>query len=173
MPGSRGRFVLSRLLSLALLGLFGYVAFVCIEAGYALATDAHIAPFILSPDSEAVISSHVTLSGLQNERATIQARIVAAEHALAATRESMASLHELNDKLAGAIEFSGQLATQSESALKADREQLATQQALLAEALQSQSDVVSELHKRVDAGVAHQSDLEREEAEHSSRIYYV
>lgn len=165
MPGVPKHYFLPRVLSL---GMLGVVAFGLIEAGragYLLYTDALIAPFVLSPDSEDVTQSRMSLAGLLSDRDAAGVRIEILENSMHVDRESITRLSALRRTVAGGLVFSGAVVSQNESASDVDRERLADQRVLLSEAVDHQREYVRDLERQMSAGLVRRADVAREENE--------
>lgn len=165
MPGVPKHYFLPRVLSL---GMLGVVAFGLIEAGragYLLYTDALVAPLVLSPDSEQVTSSRMSLEGLLSDRGAVAVRIEILENSLDVDRETITQLRVLRDAVTGGLAYSGAIVTESENAVGADRERIADQRLLLAQAIDNQRAYVKELERQMSAGLVRRTDVAREENE--------
>ena len=166
MPGAQQQFLLPRLISLCLLGLVLYGLFHAGRAGYYLATDAQIAPLLLSPDSDAVTSSRLSLMSLLGERDAVTARIEVTDNALHADREAQKRLHELRAKVtASGLAFSGEVSSANVSAAVQDRKHLAEQRGVLIQSIDTQRSYVEDLRRQLEAGVVRRADVAREENE--------
>lgn len=165
MPGVPKHYFLPRVLSL---GMLGVVVFGLIEAGragYLLYTDALIAPFVLSPDSEEVTQSQMSLAGLLSDRDGVAVRIEILENSMQVDRESITRLAGLRRTVAGGLVFSGAVVSQNESAIEVDRDRLAAQRVLLGQSIDSQRTYVKDLERQMTAGVVRRANVEREENE--------
>jgi hypothetical protein len=165
MPGVPKHYFLPRVLSL---GMLGVVAFGLIEgarAGFLLYTDALVAPFVLSPDSEDVTASRMSLAGLLGDRDAISVRIEMLENSMSVDRESITQLRVLRQAVEGGLTYSGAVVTQSESSAGSDRERISDQRALLGQAVDNQRAYVRDLERQMAAGLVRRSDVAREENE--------
>jgi hypothetical protein len=165
MPGVPKHYFLPRVLSL---GMLGAVAFGLIEAGragYLLYTDALVAPFVLSPDSEQVTASRLSLAGLLGDRDAIAVRIEIIEDSMHVDRESITQLRVLRGAVTGGLAYSGAVVSQNESAAGVDREHISDQQVLLGQAVDNQRAYVKDLERQMSAGLVRRSDVTREENE--------
>jgi hypothetical protein len=165
MPGVPKHYFLPRVMSL---GMLGAVAFCLIEgarAGYLLYTDALVAPFVLSKDSEEVTSSRMSLAGLLGDRDNVAVRIEITENSMHVDRESITQLRELRSAVSGGLAYSGAVVSQNESAAGTDRERISDQRTLLWQAVDNQRAYVKELERQMSAGLVRRSDVAREENE--------
>ncbi|HET6336861.1 MAG TPA: hypothetical protein VFG30_26735 [Polyangiales bacterium] len=165
MPGVPKHYFLPRVMSL---GMLGVVAFCLIEgarAGYLLYTDALVAPFVLSKDSEQVTSSRLSLAGLLGDRDNVAVRIDITENSMHVDRESITQLRELRSAVSGGLAYSGAVVSQNESAAGTDRERISDQRTLLWQSVDNQRAYVKELERQMSAGLVRRSDVAREENE--------
>jgi len=165
MPGVPKHYFLPRVLSL---GMLGVVAFGLIEAGragYLLFTDGLVAPFVLSPDSEQVTSSRMSLVGLLSDRDATAVRIEILENSMQVDRETITQLRGLRGAVTGGLAYSGAVVTQNESAAGVDRERISDQQSLLGQAVDNQRAYLKDLERQMSAGLVRRSDVAREENE--------
>lgn len=165
MPGIPKYHFWPRVFSLLLLGGVSYGLFEAGRAGYYLATDAQIAPLLLSPESDSVLASKLSLVGLEGDRDATQARIEVAQLALGADREATRKLRELRDRSAEGLAFSGALVSQDEAAVDLDSAHLRDQRDLLSSAIGNQEQYLNDLQRQLSAGVVHRVDVSREERE--------
>ena len=166
MPGVQRHYLLPRLFSFGLLLLVGCGLFHAARAGFYLATDAQIAPLLLSPDSDLVTSSRLSLASLQGERDAVLARIEVASHALSAGKVAQKRLSELRDQVSEAgLAFSGEVATVNVNAVAQDQKHLAEQRGVLVQSIETQQAYVQALQRQLEAGIVRRSDLAREENE--------
>jgi hypothetical protein len=165
MPGVPKYHFWPRVFSLLLLGAVGYGLFEGARAGYYLATDAQIAPILLSPESDAVMASKLSLAGLEGDRDATQVRIEVAQLALDAGHDATRKLSELRDRSAAGLAFSGALVSQDEAAVDLDSAHLREQRELLSSAIGNQQSYLGDLQRQLSAGVVHRLDVTREERE--------
>jgi hypothetical protein len=165
MPGVPKHHFFPRVMSL---GMLGVVAFGLIEgarAGYLLYTDALVAPFVLSPDSEQVTSSRLSLAGLLGDRDGVAVRIEILDNSMLVDRESITQLRQLRTAVTGGLAYSGAVVSQNESAAGVDRERISDQRTLLWQSVDNQRAYVKELDRQMSAGLVRRSDVAREENE--------
>lgn len=165
MPGVPKHYVLPRVMSLVMLGLVVFGLLEAARAGYLLYIDALVAPLVLSPDSEQVTSSRMSLEGLLSDRAAVGVRIEILEDSMDVDRETITQLRVLRDAVTGGLAYSGAIVSQSESAADADRRRIADQRLLLAQAVDNQRAYVEEVERQMSAGLVRRSDVAREENE--------
>jgi hypothetical protein len=165
MPGVPKHHFFPRVMSL---GMLGVVAFGLIEgarAGYLLYSDALVAPFVLSSDSDQVAASRLSLTGLLSDRDGAAVRIEIIENSIDVDRESITQLRELRSAVAGGLLYSGAVVSQNESAAGTDRERISDQRTLLWQAVDNQREYLKDLERQMSAGLVRRSDVAREENE--------
>jgi hypothetical protein len=157
-PHARTR-VLAAIALTGLLSSLGYAGF----TAYHAINDSFVAPIILSPDNDLVIQSKLSLSRLQAERRTIDARIDENEAAADAAEASVARLEDFQRSASRALDWSMELTAKQESLGERDLQRIAEQEALVDGMTAHQKDVVAATEKNVAAGLTHKADLEREQ----------
>jgi hypothetical protein len=165
MPGIGRVFPMARLVSLAVLALLVVGLFHAGRATYYLLTDRQIAPFVLTPESDAITSSRLSLTSLTTEREAAAAHREVLEQQLTVTRESLQRLRQLHRKVQGTLGVVYQVTTQSERSSQEELQKLLDQKAVIDVALADQQSHIAEISQRVQSGLAHGTDLVREQAE--------
>jgi hypothetical protein len=154
--------LLARVVSLAALGgvLVG-VAWLA-HTGYRVATDSFVTPITLSPDSDVVLQTKLSMSQLVAERLRISARLDEIRSDLRAADEASTQLEALRATAARALDFATAQSTRHADAGSADLRTLEQQKAKLAEMIGRQEIAVGRARANVRAGLSTQSDLDRE-----------
>jgi hypothetical protein len=150
------------LAGLALAGLLGGLGYVGVTAYHAI-NDSFVAPIILSPDNDLVIQSKLSLSRLEAERRTIEARIEENEAGADAAQASVERLEDFQGSAARALDWSMEVTAKQERLGERDLQRIAEQEALVDGMTVHQKEVVTTVEKNVVAGLAHQADLEHEQ----------
>jgi hypothetical protein len=153
----------ARLLSLAALsGVVSGLAYAG-GAGYHVLRDAFVAPIILSPDSDLVIQSKLSLGRVIAERQTVAARIEQSHAAAESARRAIAHLEELRGDAGRALDWS-RVVTDKQAAAGADAlARLAEQKVEVERMTAKQAAYVADVRKNVEAGLVHKAELAREE----------
>jgi len=151
----------TRVLSaIALGGLLGGLAYAGYTAFHAI-NDSFVAPIILSPDNDLVITSRLSLSRLLAEHRAIEARIDENQAAVAAASASVKRLEEFQGSASRALDWSLEVTAKQELLGERDLQRIAEQEALVDGMTAHQKEVVSAVEKNVAAGLSHKADLER------------
>jgi hypothetical protein len=144
----------TRLFALAMLGaliLFVYRASV---ATYYALHDSFVTPTILSPDSDLVIQSKLSLLRLETEQKSLGLRIEEARSAIEAADQALKTLEKLKS--------SGR---PGDSRVNAhDMQTISEQRSLINQSISEQSAYVREMRNNLKAGLVRRSDVAREEA---------
>jgi Mn-dependent DtxR family transcriptional regulator len=165
MPGIGRTFPTVRVASLVVLGAACAALFYLGRAGYYLSTDVQIAPFMLTPNSDAVTGSRLSMTSLTTEREAAGAHREVLEQELHVTRESLDRLRQLHGKVQRAVVVSYELTANSERTSQQELQTLRSQKAVLDGAMSEQLGYVDEIGKRVESGLAHGAELVRERSE--------
>lgn len=153
---------LTRALSFVLFGVVVIGVGGLLVAIYRVATDSFVAPITLSPDSDVVLQTRLTLSQLLGERLRIVAQQDQVATSLKAADESIEHLKTLRATVTRALEWATALNTRHAKAGAGDLRVLDRQRATLAAMIERQSKIVAETEKNVRAGLTVQSDLTQE-----------
>ncbi len=152
----------TRLLSFAALcgavGAIGYVG----HTVYHVATDGFVAPIILSPDSDMVIQSKLSMSQLVAEKMRITAKKDAIEAELQGADQALEQLKTLRDATAKALEWTTSITSTQAAAGAEDKRALTTQRTTLARMLADEEAFVERMKKDMDVGLVAKVDYERE-----------
>lgn len=165
MPGIGRTFPVARVVSLIILCVLAVALFHAGRAGYYLATDVQVAPFMLTPDSDAITGSRLSLAALTTERETAGAHLEVLVEQLQVARDSRERLTTLHAKFAGAVGVSQELTAESERSAQQELQKLQSQRTVIEGALAEQTSYIEDLDRRVESGLAHGSDAVRERAE--------
>jgi hypothetical protein len=165
MPGLGRAFPGTRLASLVMLLGLGTALFYTGRAGLYLATDKQIAPFMLTPDSDAITNSRLSLSALTTEREAAGAHREVLEQELAVTRESLQRLAQLRRKVQSTLGVVNAVTSHNERSSLEELQKLRDQKAVIDVALVDQNNFLADVTHRVESGLAHSTDLVREQSE--------
>lgn len=143
----------------AFLSVLGYVG----NQGYHAATDSFVAPIILSPDNDAVISSKLKLTELTVEKAKTSAQIAAVDADVEASARALDRLHALHATTSHALAWTAQLTDRQGAAVTKELASLEKQRAALGDLLGKQASVTEQVRENARAGLVTKLDLAREE----------
>jgi len=154
--------VLARVVSslVLLVTLYGIVQ--TVTASYYAFTDAFVAPLILSPDSDMVLSSKVNLMRLQAERTALVGRIDQASAVIHAAEQGDRKLAELRDAIRQGLEWAESVTSSSVRFGSLDVSRLAEQSRLIQGRVAEQAAFVRDLERQLAAGLVHKADVMRE-----------
>lgn len=155
--GARARIFAFTLLTLLVAGV-GYVG----REGYLAATDSFVAPIILTPDNDQVLSTKLHASQLAVERARTAAEIEAAEEAIAAGEKAIARLKGLQRPPETALAWTSNMSARQLSNVASERKVLAAQYKVLADMAAKQARLVDEGRTNLAAGLISQVDFTKE-----------
>lgn len=150
--------LLALLVTLTLLGGLGNAAFHAIH-------DPLVAPIVLSPDSDLVLPSKLTLSRMITEQSDLQVRMQNAEGALQADEQAIARLKRLKLAVADGLGWTDDVTAQAETSITQRLRLIAAQKQLIERSIVAQRSYVDELEKSLAAGLVHRTDVLREKAE--------
>lgn len=145
-------------LAAALCGV-GYAA----RATYHIATDAFVAPIVLSPDSDLVIQSKLSLSALMAERMRVASKKASTETELEAARSAIERLETLQWQASNALVWASTVSAKQAHAGESDLLALRRQKSVIGKMVEDQEDFVRKLESDLAAGLVQKSDLAREE----------
>lgn len=143
----------------AFLSLVGYVS----QQGYRAATDAFVAPIILSPDNDLVLANKLKVSELQVERAKTAAQIEAIDADVASAGRALSRLSALHGATSEALAWTIDLNKRQASAGVAELRVLAQQKDALANLLEKQTTLTEQMRANMNAGLVSKVDFAREE----------
>jgi hypothetical protein len=161
-PAAASRHATRWLSLLALCGLLGGIVYVA--AGlYAAYRDSFVTPIVLSPDSDLVIPSKLSLSRLIADKTALEIRIREAEAVLAADERAGSKLQGLQQLVGQSLAWSDWVVDQTHNTSASDLAALSEQQQLLAQHISLQTAYVAEMERNLAAGLVHKSDVLREQ----------
>lgn len=157
-PGVR-----TRLFALAALALFtsgvGWVGY----QSYRAATDSFVAPIILSPDNDAVLTNKLKAAEIEVERSKAAAELEGIDEDLAGTDAAIARLEELRKTNDAAIGWTEAVTSRQGAATSRELARLAEQKAVLSEMVDKQDDLMRKSRANLEAGLISMSDYAKEE----------
>lgn len=152
---------------------FSLVALAALSSGvlyvvmglYDAVRDSFVTPIVLSPDSDLVIPSKLSLTRLITDKSAIEIRLREATAVIGASDAAMEKLNALKALLEQSLTWSGWVTEQSFSTSSTDLETLAAQQVLLQQHITAQSEYVEEMQGNLMAGLVHKTDVLREQSQ--------
>jgi hypothetical protein len=129
---------------------------------YRVATDSFVAPIRLSPDSDMVIQSKLSMSQLLAERLRITTKLDAIDAELEGATEALAELETLRASAANALEWTSTITTSQAVAGAEDHRALARQRALLTQMIADEEAFIDRTKKDLDAGLVSKSEYARQ-----------
>jgi hypothetical protein len=152
----------TRLLSFAALcGAVGAIGCVA-STVYHVATDGFVAPIILSPDSDMVIQSKLSMSQLLAEKMRITAKRDAIDAESQAADDSLAELRSLYAASSKSLEWTSSLTATQAAAGAQDQRTLARQRATLAQMVTDEEGFLDQMKKDLDAGLVSKAEYARQ-----------
>lgn len=139
-------------------GAIGYVA----STVYHVATDGFVAPIILSPDSDMVIQSKLSMSQLLAEKMRIVSKKEAIEAELAGAEQALEQLKTLRDASAKALEWTTSITATQAAAGVEDQRTLSHQRTMLSQMIADEESFVGRMKKDMEAGLVAKADYARE-----------
>ena len=152
-----------RVVSLLGLLLTAAIGLYLLIAGYHAATDAFVAPLILSPESESVLENRMNLTRLEGDRDAASARLQEATTRLAVSEMATVKLKGLRATADLALDWSSAAAARTARASTSNMRTLGTQRSLLEASVAQQKARIESVSKSYAAGVVHHDELAREE----------
>ena len=154
--------MMTRFVSLAALcGVVTGVGFVG-RTAYHIATDSFVAPIVLSPDSDLVIQSKLSMSGLVAEQLRSSAKKQEIEAELYAASAAITQLQQLLDSGIKALDWTSTLTVKQASAGNQDLRELAKQKDVLGSMTTDQEAFVAQMKTDLEAGLVSKADYARE-----------
>jgi hypothetical protein len=152
----------ARLFSLAMLcavvTFFGFAGL----AAYQACRDSFVAPAILSPDSDVVLTNKLKLSEFTEERARATAAMEGIDSDLDADGKGIARLADLRVELEKSVRWTSTITWQKASTGTAELEALARQRHLLEDMVQEQRQMTSRAEQDMRAGVISRTDFSKQ-----------
>jgi hypothetical protein len=156
---------LTRLCSLLALCAMAAGLFYVGRALYQAYRDSFVAPIVLSPDSELVISSRLSLSRLITDKSALETRVREAAAIIQAGDIATQKLKVLKELVAQSLKWSTWVNGQERSSSTTDLEALAAQKQLLQQHIAEQSAYVDEMERNLANGMVRKTDVLREQSE--------
>lgn len=152
---------------------FSLVALTALSAGalyvvmglYDAYRDSFVTPIVLSPDSDLVIPSKLSLTRLITDKSSIEIRLREAASVIEASDAAIEKLNALKALLEQSLTWSGWVNEQSFSTSSTDLETLSAQENLLQQHIAAQSAYVEEMQGNFMAGLVHKTDVLREQSQ--------
>ncbi len=132
------------------------------NTAYHVATDGFVAPIILSPDSDMVIQSKLSMSQLVGERIRITTRREEIDAELQAADAAIEQLQALQAVAKKALEWTSAVTARQAGGGARELRALARQKNVLGGMLSHQEGFVGQMKKDLDAGLVARSDYARE-----------
>jgi hypothetical protein len=129
---------------------------------YRVSTDGFVAPIILSPDSDMVIQSKLSLAQLVGEQMQVITKKEAIDVEIAAADKAIEQLESLHASASKALEWTTALSAQQASAGSRDFSALDQQRAVLTSMLGDEQRFLERMKKEMDAGLVAKTDYARE-----------
>lgn len=160
--GPKRSSVATRLFSLgALCGAVAATAWVG-STVYHVATDGFVAPIILSPDSDMVIQSKLSMGQLLAEKHRITSTQEGIEAEIEAGQKAITQLKALHEASSRALEFTTVLTQQQVSAGNQDRSALVGQRAMFDKMIGDEEAFTARMKKDLEAGLVSKTDFARQ-----------
>jgi hypothetical protein len=134
-----------------------------VRSGYYALTDSFVAPLILSPDSDLVLPSKLSLARLEGERALLASRVAQARAASSAAEEGAQRLRELMQNVEQGLGWARSITAQALRSSSHDLVALNAQDRLIRDRVGAQHAYVSELEQQMKAGLVRKADVVREQ----------
>lgn len=131
-------------------------------AVYRVATDAFVAPMILSADSEVVLDHKQKVMELDGQRALAKAQAESIDAALSANEQAEKRLIQLQGSASSALNWTSEVNNQQASAGTVDLGALAEQRALLTQMLHTQQEVTDRARANFEASLITQGEYDKE-----------
>ena len=130
---------------------------------YTASRDAFVVPTILSPSSDAVVSTKLRLGELRVERVRAVGELEGVEADLAGAEQALAQLTELKRTTGGARHWTTRITSQKARESAAELSALSDQKQVLANMLASQRDLTNKARKDFEAGLITRAEYARQE----------
>jgi len=153
----------TRMSALAVLGAVVLGMSYGIYSVYTASRDAFVVPTILSPSSDAVVSTKLRLGELRVERVRAVGDLEGVEADLAGADQALAQLTELKRTTGGARHWTTRITSQKARESAAELSALSDQKQVLANMLASQRDLTNKARKDFEAGLIARAEYARQE----------
>lgn len=154
--------LLTRLISLGMLGAVTAILTVVGDSVYKAARDSFVAPAILSPDSDVSMTGKLKLSEFSVERSRIAAAIQGIDAEVAAADRGLADLDQLRNKLEKSVRFTSEVTANKAVSGSAELETLLLQRRILLDMASQQKELVTKAQADLETGVISRSDYAKE-----------
>lgn len=145
----------------ALCGVVGAMAFVS-STVYHVATDGFVAPIILSPDSDMVIQSKLSMSQLLAEKMRITSKREAIDAEIQGADEAIVELRALHASASRSLEWTTSITGAQAVAGAQDQLALTRQRETLTQMLADEEGFLDRMKKDLDAGLVSKAEYARE-----------
>ncbi len=153
--------VKSRIFSVATLcGVVTLLGF-AVNGVYRVATDQFVAPCVLSPDSDLVIQSKLSMAQLVSERFRVTTRREEIEVTVEASDRAIKELDDLKENTTRGLDFTVVVTEKQMSASTTDLRALARQRTDLISMIEQQENFTAQVKKDLEAGLAAKADYAR------------
>jgi hypothetical protein len=129
---------------------------------YHLSTDGFVAPIILSPDSDMVIQSKLSMGQLQAEKHRIMSAKEGIDAELEAGEKAIAELKALHAASTRALDYTSEITQQQAAAGSQDRLALVSQRAMFERMIADEESLTARMKKDLEAGLVSRSDYARQ-----------
>lgn len=147
--------------------LVGYLG----QQSYRAVTDSFVAPIILSPDNDLVLTSELKVAEFQVERARTVAEMDAIDHDLEACEKAIARLRGLQATASKGLAWTTSVQAQQATAGSIDLATLARERSVLEEMLKKQEALTKSAEANAEAGLVSRTDVAKEvQALHQLRL---
>jgi hypothetical protein len=154
--------LLTRLLSLGMLGVVTALLAIAGESAYLVARDSFVAPAILSPDSDVILTGKLKLGEFSVERSRVAAAMEGIDAEVAADDKGLAALEQLGGKLDQSVRFTSEVTSNKAASGTAELEALLRQREIISAMVSQQKELVSKARADLGAGVISRSDYAKE-----------
>ncbi len=145
----------------ALCGVIGATGYVG-NTVYRVATDGFVAPVILSPDSDMVIQSKLSMAQLLAEKMRIVSKQEALNAEIAGADKAIEQLKTLHEGASNALDWTSTLSAQQASSGRQDLQALSRQRDVLGTMIADEERFIQRMKGEMDAGLVAKSDYARE-----------
>ena len=129
---------------------------------YHIATDGFVAPIILSPDSDMVIQSKLSMNQLLAEKHRITTTKESIDEELEGAEKAIEQLKTLHEASSRGLEWTTEVTKRQSSAGYQDRRALSSQRAVLEKMISSEEMFAERMKRDMDAGLVSKMDYARE-----------
>ena len=159
LPGKPGAGLSTRFGALATLGVVALGLCYGIYSVYTAARDAFVVPTIMSPTSEAVVSTKLRLGELRVERVRAVGELEGVEADLAGADQALTRLLDLKRTTGEGRHYTTRMTSQKAREAAAELDALTSQKQVLTDMVASQQRLAARAQKDFDAGLISRSEL--------------